>query len=422
MASAYGFDVGVAAQGSVFALSATAKRDRLQAIGPWEAELRKGDAHLCVRGGTPNHNKALPTISVGAHPVAEDFLDIVAVEERTPLLIAEPHDNFVWRTGPHGLKAQLTTSVTFAAEPLEMRGIARDAAGNIIQPPPHIPPPHHVAYRYFRYSQAAQNVFDAYRNMFLALESVLDHITPKRGGDGETNWLRRAVTDATQKHGADLTPFVKTAAKDPVEAFIDAHYAAVRCAVFHAKSAGGRALRPGTLTDHDLVLHQLLAVQKVVEGLLKSLFSASLPEGGFYHSGFGHLLSQLAPGTHLLYGPTECPTIEQLVAEEKNLPEGRIGPVRFEGARPRTTDEWLFVSEIKCAELGFTRIGALRLIAHLGDRAKLGAMGMFLIPMADKLNRTLLTTDLDLQGITKLVVRIRCVLRNVQSPRRGFGS
>jgi len=40
----------------------------------------------------------------------------------------------------------------------------------------------------------------------------------------------------------------------------------------------------------------------------------------------------------------------------------------------------------------------------------------------EKLNRTLLATDLDLQGMSKLVVKIRCVLRNVQSPRRGFAS
>jgi hypothetical protein len=61
-------------------------------------------------------------------------------------------------------------------------------------------------------------------------------------------------------------------------------------------------------------------------------------------------------------------------------------------------------------------------VAHVTDRSKLGAWGMFLIPIMDKLNRTLLPTDLDLEGVSKLMVRIRCVLRNVQSPRRGFAS
>jgi hypothetical protein len=421
MASAFGFDVGTRSQGAVFALSAPAKKNRSQTFGAREAERRKGVGHLCVRSDAPDQNKPLSTVAEATHPVAEDFLDIVAVEERTSLLVVEPHDNVVWRTGPHGLKAQLTTSIAFAAEPLDVRGVALDANGNEISPPPYVPP-HHPAYRYFRYSQAAQSVFDAYRNMFLAFEAVLDHIAPQQAGEGETEWLRRAVTDATQKNAADLTAFAKTPGKDPVEGFIDAHYAAVRCAVFHAKSSGGGALRPGTLADHDLVLHQLLAVQKVIEHLMKALFGVRLPQGGLFHSGFGHMLGQLAPVMHLLVGPANCPTVEQILAKEENLPEGVAGPVRFEGLRSGTTDEWLFVSEIKPSELPFTSIKSLRLIAHVTDRSKLGAMGMFLIPMMDKLNRTLLATDLDLQGIKKLVVRVRCVLRNAQSPRRGFAS
>ncbi len=46
---------------------------------------------------------------------------------------------------------------------------------------------------------------------------------------------------------------------------------------------------------------------------------------------------------------------------------------------------------------------------------------MFLGPIADKMNRTLLNTALELDGLYKLVIRIRCVLRNVQSARRTFG-
>ena len=422
MASAFGFDLRSSPQGVVFGLSAPAKKDCLQTSVDWEAELRKGAAHMCVRGHRVVQNKPLSTVAETSHCAAEDFLDIVAVEERTPLLVTEPHDNVVWRNGPHGLKAQLTTSITFAAEPLEMRGVALDANGNEIPPPPYVPPPHHPAYRYFRYSQAAQSVFDAYRNMFLALEALLDHVASKQPSEGEGEWLQRALTDAVQKHAADLTAFVKTPGKDPVAAFIAAHYAAVRCAVFHAKSAAGGALRPGTLADHDLVLHQLLAVQKIVEQLMKVLFNVRLPQGGLTHSGFGHMLEQLAPVMHLLFGPTDCPTVEQILAKEENLPEGVVGPVRFQGLRSGTTDEWLFVSEIKCGELPFTRIKSLRLIAHVTERSQLGAMGMFLIPIMDKLNRTLLATDLDLHGINKLVLRIRCVLRNVQSPRRGFAS
>jgi Methylamine utilization protein MauJ len=421
MATAFGFDI-MHPQGVVFALNEPAKKDRVQTFGGWEAALRQDADHVGVRGGTLDPDKPLSTVAAAAHPVAEDFLDIVAVEERTPLLVAEPHDNLVWRTGPHGLKVQLTAGITFAAEPLDITATVRDAAGNIVPPPPYMPPPHHSAYRYFRYSQAARNVFDAYRNMFLALEALLDHIAPKQRAEGETDWLQRALRDAVQKHAADLAPFVQMPGKDPVEAFAAAHYSAIRCAVFHAKSGTGQALRPGTLADHDVVLHQLLAVQNIVEHLMKALFGVRLPHGGLYHSGFGDMLEMLLPVMHLLLGPAECPTVERLLAEDNKLPEGVIGPVRFEGLRPGTTDEWVFSSDIKCAELPFTRITSLRLIADVVDKSTLGSWGIFLIPIMDKLNRTLLATDIDLQGVSKLVVRIRCVLRNVQSQRRGFAS
>jgi hypothetical protein len=421
MALAFGFDIGEAEQGAVFMLNLSAKSDRKHPFQGWHAELHRGTPYLCMRGGKIE-NKPLDSIVAVAHRFAEDALDIVAVEERVPLLVPEPHDGVVWRRDANGLKVQLTTSITFMADPLPMHASVRDASGNIVPAPPYVPPQHHVAYRYFRYSQAASNVFDAYRNMFLALECVLDHVAGKQNDEGETDWLVRALGVAMQQHGADLNSFINTPGMNPVHSFVDAHYSAVRCAIFHAKNSGGRQLRPGALESRDVVLHQLLAVQKLVEHLFKSIFAVRLPSGGFFHSGFGHLLSQLEPVTHMFVGPTDCPTVDELLQGGDNLPDGVVAKVRFAGLRTGTTDEWLFVSEIKCPELPFSSIGALRLVAHVPDQRALGVMGMLLIPIMDKMKRTLLLTELDLHGVSKLVIRVRCVLRNTQQPRRGFAS
>lgn len=421
MAEAFGFDIGEAEQGAVFALNEPAKSHRRQPFQDWHAELKCGNPYLCMRGGIVE-NKPLDTIVPVAHGFAEDALDIVAVEERVPLLVSEPHDGVVWRRGSHGLKVQLTTSITFAADPPPMRPIVWDASGSVVPPPLYVPPQHHAAYRYFRYSQAASNVFDAYRNMFLALESVLDHVACKQNDERETDWLTRALGVAVQQHGADLNSFMSVPGLDPAQSFIDAHYSAVRCAVFHAKNSGGRQLRPGALESRDIVLHQLLAVQKLVEQMLKSIFAVRLPSGGFFHSGFGDLLNKLEPVVHMLIGPTECPTVDELLQGGDDLPDWVIAKVRFAGLRTGATDEWLFVSEIKCPELPFSSIGALRLVAYVPDRTALGAMGMLLIPIMDKMSGTLLRTELDLQGASKLLIRVRCVLRNTQQPRRGFAS
>lgn len=415
MASAYGFEIAPGGQGAVFALSGSARRNRRQTFGPWEAELRKDSAHLCVRGPVLNLNEPLAGVIQAAHSVAQNLLDIVAVEERSALLVIEPHDNLVWRTGPHGLKLQLTSSITFTAEMSGITAVVKNAAGEILPDPPYMPPQHHFAYRYFRYSQAAENVLDGYRNMFLALESLLDYIDAKHADEAETEWLKRALGTARAR-GLNIGAFAKPGSTDPVEDFLDAHYSAVRCAAFHSKSSSGDALRPGNLTDYGLVLQHLLAVQVLVEALLKSEFSVRLPGGGFFHSGFGHLLESLSPATNLFVSVADCPTIEQVMAageEESNLAEGGFLPVTFAGRNGAATDEWLFVSEIKPAELPISRISSLRLVAEPNNH-------MFFGPIANKMNGTLMTTDIELGDISKLVVRVRCVLRNRQSPRKGF--
>ena len=415
MPSAYGFDIASGGQGVIFALDGRARRNRRQNFGPWETELRKNTAYVCLRSEALNLNSPLADVIEVAHGVSQDLLDIVAVEERNALLIIEPHNNLVWRTGPQGLKMQLTSALTFGVEIPEMKGVATNATGEILADPPYRSPQHHFAYRYFRYSQAAQNVLDGYRNMFLALESLLDYIEPKQVSEGETQWLRRALA-AAQGRGVGLSAFAKSGSTDPIEDFLDAHYSAVRCAAFHSKSSSGNPLRPGNLGDHGVVLQQLLAVQAIVESLLKSEFSARLASGGFYHAGFGALLSNLAPVTGLFICVGDCPTIEDVVVAGEtgeNLPEGDAFPVTFAGPNGAATDEWLFTCEIKPAELRFSRITSLRLVARRNKY-------LFLHDIAETMNRTLMRTDLDLSGVSKLIVRVRCVLRNMQLPKRGF--
>jgi hypothetical protein len=101
--------------------------------------------------------------------------------------------------------------------------------------------------------------------MFLAFESLLDHVAPKQPNEGETAWLERALTDATATRGLDLSRFAKPRNK-PVQDFLGAHYSSVRCAIFHAKSSSGQSLLPGSLRDYDLVLQQVRAPPRTALG------------------------------------------------------------------------------------------------------------------------------------------------------------
>jgi hypothetical protein len=338
----------------------------------------------------------------------------VAVEERAALLVVEPRNNIVWRAGPSGLKVQLTQSIIFPFR-VDLAAQVVNAEGEVLPDPPYMPPQHDFAYRYFRYSQAAENVVDCYRNMFLALESLLDYVKPKVSGEGETDWIKGALIAAVAHHGVRLDAFAKPSSSDHVQDFLDAHYSAVRCAVFHSKSSTGDALRPGSLADEERIFRQLVALQAIVEGLLKTLFAVNLTTSGVTYGGFSSILEEVASRSRFLISVAECPTIEEIMAGHIDEQCNGLAPVRFEGTSATSEGEWLLGSDIKPADLPFSKVGGLRLVVAPSDAFPYNIY-------TAKLNGSGMTTDIELEDVIKLVVQVRCILRNEQSPKRQFSN
>lgn len=416
MSGAFGFEFGDAEQGVIFRMDAPARYGGTYSDDGWTAELISGVSYICLRGGAKS-NRSLDSLVPIAQSSAENVLDLVAVETRQALLVSDPHNCLIWRKGIHGLKVQLTTSITFKAEVAPVNSLVHDASGAVKLDDPYVIPQHHDSFRYFRYSQAASNVFDGYRNMFLALESILDYLAKKQEGEGEAAWLARALEYAVANNGLAM----ESLGGENVQAFVDKQYSAVRCAVFHAKSSKGGQIQPGMISNRDFVLKQLLSVQAISEKLLKSVFDVRLPSAGFYNSGFGSFLEKVAPIVCVLISEGNGSSGSEVLAGKGN-PRDLIEHTRFLGLRSQAVDEWLFESEVKCKYFPGSNVGSLRLISRTVDQASVGVMGIFLTPIIDKMNETILHTDLDILGVTKLVARVRCILRNAQDAQRGFAN
>jgi hypothetical protein len=119
--------------------------------------------------------------------------------------------------------------------------------------------------RFFRLFQLSTDIFDAYRNAFLALEALLDVAIPPGAPPGEYKWLKFALTHVPPKYGVDLQHYlVGAAAPDPVTQFLDEQYHASRCALFHAKSTKGVILLPGAADDRRDVSVALQPLVRVV--------------------------------------------------------------------------------------------------------------------------------------------------------------
>ena len=153
----------------------------------------------------------------------------------------------------------------------------RDAAGNLVTQPAPPPVPCHESFRYFRISQTTGDLFDAYRNLYLAVESLLSTVVPMRlnasGGpaEGEGRWLHRALTEV-HPPTVDLANYVVAGAADPVDAVFDDLYAGTRTQLFHSK-AGRPILLPHTLSGRDDVLASLERLGRLYVDLARSALS-----------------------------------------------------------------------------------------------------------------------------------------------------
>ena len=122
--------------------------------------------------------------------------------------------------------AALTMKVQAAAVVRGPDGAVRSAGTGIN-------PQWHASMRYLRMSEITDDLFDAFRNVYLALESLLNRLQPRTPGEREGPWLRRALTWVHETAG--LETYLAAPADDPVQATYDELWTEVRNSVFHAK-------------------------------------------------------------------------------------------------------------------------------------------------------------------------------------------
>lgn len=186
-----------------------------------------------VRAGAPFVTMALRT-PVNAESVRsktwmalQEAMDVHAARTRNPLATQSgDSDVLTWIDTPSGYDvtyyftstSQLRTSMS--ARSLGERPVTAPA----------IPYRHDPALRFYRLSQVTDDLFDAYRNAYLALECLVsgESSRVKRGSDWESelNWLKRVV----KSHFATGLP-----AGYDVDTTLTAIYDNGRIPLFHAK-------------------------------------------------------------------------------------------------------------------------------------------------------------------------------------------
>lgn len=220
--------------GAAFVLRDGPHQSRTVEHGGWTIDVIKGTKTVVARGfSSRTYDRAVED----GFTAANIGLDLMCFTSSERLLIDKYDEEHVtWWPSSKGGELTVAASAKHVSElGMSATAVVADADGTVQLPAPTPQLIWHPSYRYFRVSQTTTDLHDAYRNAFLALESLLDHLTPQRRGEREGDWFARAmsaaeglVTQAAHLHPSDA---------DPVRAIVNEFYKQWRTAVAHSKSS-----------------------------------------------------------------------------------------------------------------------------------------------------------------------------------------
>ena len=165
--------------------------------------------------------------------IIQEALDLLSVKGIFSTTLSEPETSSI------GVYQKEEHSVLFVYElcnfPIALRCkvTQTDASGNEIKRPLLPEPKWNESFRYFRLSQSSNDLFEAYRNMFLAFEALLNFVCPKEKKEGEALWLKRSLSIVNGVTSLDC--FAPKDSLDAIQYIIDTQYRDVRCKLQHAK-------------------------------------------------------------------------------------------------------------------------------------------------------------------------------------------
>lgn len=162
----------------------------------WEVEVRSGSPYIVARGNatTTSDSGCVSTAAAAvavAYEAAQKGLDLLCIMGKADMSIRDAMNESLvwWREG----EVQVLRAIGVARLGVDiMANIeVRDEFGNSKPLPPIPSPEYNRCLRYFRLAQVTDDLFDAYRNLWLCFELLLSSQYPKKG-----NYILRSPNPA----------------------------------------------------------------------------------------------------------------------------------------------------------------------------------------------------------------------------------
>ena len=382
--------------GAAFLLAQKCDIDALVTLpSGWEVELRSGSPYVVARV----KGISSPTdVFSACHEAAQQGLDLLAAQGKAHLSNRNASDVSLlwWRESSIQVLRVIsvnTLSVTVGIPTLTVT----DQHGNVIPQPP--PPPiiYHESFRYIRLSEVTDDLFDAFRNMYLAFEALLGHVAPRHKKEREGAWLKRAL--ATVDTAVSLSTVYGSTTGNITERIYQEIYIDIRCAIFHSKNSP--RLLPHDLADRRRVSEGLRKLTRIVLLISDHWLHARRPTGVMTYAGFELMTMQILQASEILVSDNDTPFDRQETLES---------PV-YDDAVPMATRHAPDLSEpgLNCV-LGVVDVAQL---CGLQKIARFGLKHDNHLIMVSTVD-----AELNQDGVDRLEAQLGVQLRNTREPKR----
>lgn len=211
--------------GAAFALQKQCRNSRtIQLNSGWEVEVSHRSPYVVVRAmGLTEQN-----VTWASHEAAQEGLDLLSASGTSSgdddlTIQNSDKDRIVWWRDKNLKQFLRIVSIqNFPFSFSTVYGELQDQFGNAIPRPK---AKYHLGLRYARLARTTSDLFDSYRNMYLALEFLTSSISPK-ARESERAWLKRVLTNSIS-----IYPDFNPVDSNSIDNIYD-----IRCSLFHAKN------------------------------------------------------------------------------------------------------------------------------------------------------------------------------------------
>lgn len=294
--------------------------------GSWQVELKKGADDIIARSASELGQEELQADGFAAIQTA---LDILCVKRQFSAYVVRPAERNIGIYWGNGRSLLYIQSLFDCPMGVNARVQQFGIDGREIAPPPVAEPTWNESFRYYRLSQSSDDLFEAYRNLFLAFESLLNSISPKGANEGEAVWLKRvlAIVDARMS----LSPFAPTGSTDPVKYIMDSQYINVRCKLQHAKFPNAEL--PHSCVNPVDVKRAYSELIRIWNQIASAYFNVPIGGGVITHTGFEMIMANsFKDSIAVLYTGDDQPShSEDTAPSPRSFPVYEFAQSSYEG-------------------------------------------------------------------------------------------